>query len=120
MSDITWHKGDSIPYGSKGQRDRFVYVMTEDDSGWPSVTICHVYGKFSDVSPEDKRWHTIAKSLEVNRDPERFMRSYTPPLVPWIRIGNSGTESKLSSCWEIVAWAECELPEIPDYTKFVE
>jgi len=117
MSDIHWHKGNSIPYGPKGQRDRFVYVMTEDDGGYPSVTICHLYGKFRTSEPDDIRWHTIAKSCDVNRDPEHFMRSYTPPLVPWIRIGNTGNESGLTSCWEIVAWAECELPVTPDYTK---
>lgn len=120
MSTI-WYNGCDIPYGQKGRRDRFVYVMIEDDGGYPSVTICYVYGKFRTSEPDDLRWASIAKSLDANRDPDNFMRSYTPPLVPWIRIGNNGNEYKLSQTdREIVAWAECGLPEIPDYSKLVE
>lgn len=118
---MIWHKGCDIPYGGKDKRDRFVYVMTEDDGGYPSVTICYIYGEFRTSEPDDLRWHSIASSLDPNRDPEHFMRSYTPPLVPFIRIGNNGNEYGLSQAnWEIVAWAECELPEMPDYSKLVE
>lgn len=60
---MIWHKGDSIPYGPKGQRDRFVYVMTEDDGGYPSITICYIHGEF--------------RSETSGRDPHNFMRSYS-------------------------------------------
>jgi len=101
-----------------GRHDYFCHSLLKPrGGGWPSVTICYLYGKFRTSEPDDIRLHTIAKSCDVNRDPDNFMRSYIPPLVPWIRIGNSGTESKLASCWEIVAWAECELPVVPDYGK---
>jgi hypothetical protein len=114
---MIWHKGDEIPYGSKGQRDRFVYVMTEDDGGYPSITICYIHGEFRDTEPDDIRWLAISKSFDLNRDPDNFMRSYTPPIVPWIRVGNTDGNIKLANLWEIVAWTECGLPEIPDYSK---
>lgn len=114
---MIWHKGDSIPYGPKGQRDRFVYIMTEDDGGYPSITICYVHGEFRTTEPEDLKWLAISKSFDPNRDPDNFMRSYTPPIVPWIKICTTGHDFKVGSSWDIVAWAECGLPEVPDYSK---
>lgn len=112
MSDpISWIKGDNILYSGHPDRgDRYVYLVMSDQGGYESVYIGYLHGEFRDTEPDDKKWLAIAHSLDKDRDPEGFMRSYCPPLVPWLRIPVLGTDEQLRSYWNICAWAELPLP----------
>lgn len=104
-----WRKGPpDYDAGQLGRRDRPVWVITTDREGRTNgPRIGHLHGKHGE-NFEAERSASIAwlKTPKSERGP-------MPPItiVPWLHIPDLGVDDKLSSWWNIEAWAEVERPE---------
>jgi hypothetical protein len=117
--NVIWHTADEmIPY-SESLGNRHMYLMI-DDGKEKIVTIGYVY-RYSDKT--DIMIHDF-KDLERQFPigiaiPHAAKHDASIEKMIGIKLVCIATKKDRHNPFNVTAWAECGLPEIPDYSKLV-